>query len=399
MEISLQPESSVFDPTPGHSELRQVVRKFSEGPLREQAEHGDESEVFNIALFKRLGQELGLLGLTVSEEYGGSGLDAVAEVILHEELSKSDPAFTLSVLAHEILFVNNLFVNGRDNQKRAYLPKTISAEWIGGMGMTEPGVGTDVLSLNTVAVRKGDRYVLNGSKAWITNGYEGNCFLVYAKMDQPSHKQVTKFIIESSYPGFRVGKKERKMGMRGSSTALLYFEDMEVPAENLVGEENRGLISMMRNLEIERVALAAQSLGIAERCIEVMATYAIRDRVAFGKHLIEHGQIQRLVSESYADWMAARALVYQVAGRIAPNVRNSTAAAAAKLVATQMAERVGRNAIQVLGGNGYSREFPVERLFRDAVRLSIGGGSNEAMQKNIANDLIKMFGSGTPGGE
>lgn len=391
MEISLQPESSLFDPTPAHKELRTVIRKFSTGEVREQAEHGDETEQFNLPLFRKLGKELGLLGLTVSEDFGGAGMDAVAEVILHEELSKSDPSFTLSVLAHEILFVNNLFVNGNDAQKRKYLPGVISADKIGGMCMTEPGVGTDVLGLRTVAVKKGDRYVLNGSKAWITNGNEGNYFLVYAKLDQPSHKQVTKFIVESSYSGFRVGKKERKMGMRGSSTALLYFDDMEVPAENLVGEENRGLVSMMRNLEIERISLAAQSLGIAERCIEVMARYAIRDRVAFGKHLIEHGQIQRFIAESYADWMAARSLVYSVAGKIAPNVRNSMGAAAAKLVATQMAERVGRNAIQVLGGNGYSREFPVERLYRDAVLLSIGGGTNEAMQKNISNDLIKMF--------
>lgn len=391
MEISLKPESDLFDPTPAHRELREVVRKFSEGPLREQARHGDESEKFNIDLFRRLGSELGILGLTVPEDQGGAALGPVAEVILHEELSKSDPAFTLSVLAHEILFVNNLSVNGNDAQRKKYLPGVISAQKIGGMCMTEPGAGTDVLSLTTVAVKKGDRYVLNGSKAWITNGYEGDYFLVYAKMDNSSNKSITKFIVESAYPGFRVGKKEEKMGMRASSTAVLSFEDMEVPAENLVGEENRGLVSMMRNLEIERIALAAQSLGIAERCIEVMAKYTVSDRSSFGKHLIEHGQIQRLVSESYADWSAARCLVYHTAGRLSPNVRNSTAAAAAKLVATQMAERVGRNAIQVLGGNGYSREYPVERLYRDAVLLSIGGGTNEAMQKNIANDLIKIF--------
>jgi isovaleryl-CoA dehydrogenase len=393
MDVMLQQESPLFNPTPEHAGLRDVIRKFSEGPLAEQAREGDESEKFNIDLFRRLGGELGILGLTVSEQFGGAGMDAVAEVILHEEMSRFDPAFTLSVLAHEVLFVNNLFVNGNDAQRKKYLPQTVKAEKIGGMCMTEPGVGTDVLGLSTVAVKKADRYVLNGSKAWITNGYEGSYFLVYAKMDSKEQRHVTKFIVEKDFPGFRFGKKEEKMGMRASSTAVLYFEDLEVPEENLVGTENKGLVSMMRNLEIERIALAAQSLGIAQRCIEVMARYAIVDRQSFGRQLIEHGQIQRLVSESYADWLAARTLVYHTAGRIRPDERNSIGAAAAKLVATQMAERVGRNAIQVLGVcNGYSREYPVERLYRDAVLLSIGGGTNEAMQKNIAADLNKMFG-------
>lgn len=297
-------------------------------------------------------------------------------------------------MAHEVLFVNNFYHSSNAAQRAKYLSKVISGEWIGGMGMTEPGAGTDVLGMRTIAVKKGDKYVLNGSKQYITNGNVGSVFLVYAKMNKDS-KRTTSFLVESSFPGFSVGKKEEKMGMRSSPTTQLIFEDCEVPVENLVGQEDGALVHMMRNLEIERVTLAAQSLGIAKRCVDVMADYTIRHREAFGKKLSEFGQIQKLLAESYADYQAARALVYQVASGIHPENRNSLGAASAKLVATQMAERVSRNAIQALGGYGYCREYPVERLHRDSILLSIGGGTNEAMQKNIVADLKKIY-EGTP---
>ena len=381
----------IFNPTPDHLALRETVEKFSLGPMEEQAREHDEKERFNIELFRRIGAELGIFGLTVSEEYGGVGLDASAEVIVHEEFSRSDPGFTLSFLAHEVLFINNLFNSGTEEQKRKYLPGAIAGTKIGAMGMTEPGAGTDVLGLSTVAVKKGDRYVLNGAKQFITNGPECDYAIVYAKLDNKDHRNVTSFVVESAFPGFKVGKKEEKMGIKASSTSVLYFEDMEVPAENRISEENKGLVSMMRNLEIERVTLAAQSLGIARRCIDEMSRYAIRERQAFGKHLVEFGQIQRLLAESYAEWLAARSLVYNVALNIGPGKRNSLGAASAKLVATGMAERVARNAIQALGGYGYCREYPVERMLRDSILFSIGGGTNEAMQKNIAADLKKLY--------
>ncbi len=399
MSASVQPlptlldsVGDIYNPTDAHLQLREMVSRFSMSEIAAQATRHDEEERFNVDLFRRVGSELGIFGLTVSEQFGGAGMDAVAEVIVHEEMSRTDPAFTLSFLAHEVLFVNNLFVNGNDAQRRKYLPGVIAGTKIGGMGMTEPGVGTDVLGLSTVAVPKGDRFVLNGAKQFITNGYEGDYFLVYAKIDDTHRREISSFIIESSYPGFKVGKKEEKMGMKASSTAVLYFEDMEVPAENLVGGENKGVTSMMRNLEIERITLAAQSVGIARQCIDVMTRYAT-ERTSFGRPLFEHGQIQRLIAESYAEFLAARALVYDVAGKINPGARNSLGAASAKLVATGMAERVARSAIQVLGGYGYCREFGVERLLRDAILLSIGGGTNEAMQKNIARDLQKSGGA------
>ncbi|EQA34873.1 putative acyl-CoA dehydrogenase [Leptospira inadai serovar Lyme str. 10] len=390
MKGTLEKSFDLFNPTENHLSLRENVAAFAKQSLDEQAKEHDDGELFNASLFRRLGTELGIFGVTVPEEDGGMGLDPVASVIIHEEFSAYDPGFTLSYLAHEVLFVNNFYHSSNALQKRKYLAKVLSGEWIGGMGMTEPGAGTDVLGMSTIAVRRGDKYVLNGTKQYITNGNVGQVFLIYAKTSKEA-RRTTAFVVESSFPGFSVGKKEEKMGMRSSPTTQLVFDNTEVPAENLIGAEDGALVHMMRNLEIERVTLAAQSLGIAKRCVEIMCDYTIRHREAFGKKLIEFGQIQRLVAESYADYQAARALVYDVAAKIHPENRNSLGAASAKLVATQMAERVSRNAIQVLGGYGYCREYPVERLHRDAILLSIGGGTNEAMQKNIAADLRAIY--------
>ncbi|EPG72916.1 putative acyl-CoA dehydrogenase [Leptospira fainei serovar Hurstbridge str. BUT 6] len=390
MKGVLDKSFDLFNPTENHLSLRENVAMFAKQSLDEQAKEHDDGELFNAPLFRRLGTELGIFGVTVPEADGGMGLDPVASVIIHEEFSAYDPGFTLSYLAHEVLFVNNFYYSSNALQKQKYLSKVLSGEWIGGMGMTEPGAGTDVLGMSTIAVRRGDKYILNGTKQYITNGNVGQVFLIYAKTSKDA-RRTTAFIVESAFPGFSVGKKEEKMGMRSSPTTQLVFDNAEVPAENLIGVEDGALVHMMRNLEIERVTLAAQSLGIAKRCVEVMCDYTIRHREAFGKKLIEFGQIQRLVAESYADYQAARALVYDVAAKIHPENRNSLGAASAKLVATQMAERVSRNAIQVLGGYGYCREYPVERLHRDAILLSIGGGTNEAMQKNIAADLRALY--------
>lgn len=386
-----KPKFDLFNPTESHLSLRESVSNFAEREMDLQATEHDEKETFNLPLFKRLGSELGLFGITIPEEAGGHGLDPLASVIVHEEMSRFDPAFTLSYLAHEVLFVNNFYYSSNDEQQSRYLSKVLSAEWIGGMGMTEPGAGTDVLGMSTVAKKVGNKYILNGTKQYITNGSTSSVFVVYAKLDSINNRKTTAFIVESSYKGFSVGKKEEKMGMRGSPTTQLIFEDCEVPESNLLGVEDGALTHMMRNLEIERVTLAAQSLGIARRCIDIMCDYSMRHREAFGKKLSEFGQIQRMIAESYADLAAARALVYQVASEIHPDNRSSLGAASAKLVATQMGERVSRNAIQVLGGYGYCREYPVERLHRDSILLSIGGGTNEAMQKNIVSDLRRMY--------
>ena len=376
----------LFNPTDTHRELRSLVRRFGQERLEPQAGHYDETEAFNTELFRAVGTELSLFGVTVPESDGGAGLDPVAAVIIHEELSRFDPAFTLSYLAHEVLFVNNFYHCATADQRARYLRRVISGEWIAGMAMTEPNCGTDVLGMRTVASRDGEGYLLNGSKQFITNGPTGDIFLVYAKLGSTDRRDVTAFVVEANTPGFSAPNKEKKMGMRASPTSQLVFDNVRVPATNLLGGENLGTVHMMRNLELERVTLAAQSVGIALRCVDEMNRYA-RERAAFGKPLASFGQIQRLIAESYSQTAAARALVYYAASQIDPNSRHSLEAASAKLVATTTGETVARNAIQVLGGYGYCREYPVERMLRDAILLSIGGGTNEAMQKNITKDL------------
>ena len=387
--------TDLFNPTSEHRALRELVRSFTEREVDPQAESFDHAERFNIELFRQLG-ELGLLGITVDERFGGSGLDPLAAVIAHEELSAADPGFALAYLAHSMLFANNLQVNGSDAQRSKYLPDACTGKKVCGMCMTEPGAGTDVLGMQTTAAKKSDRYVLNGAKMWITNGAVsdtelGDTFLVYARLEGQPRNQLSMFILEKGYPGFSLGQKIKgKLGMRASTTAELVFEDCEVPAENLVGSEGAATICMMRNLEIERVALAAMSLGIARRSIEVMNRYA-SERTSFGKPLRDFGQIQRYISQSYAEFMAGRAYTYYTASSMKldePGHRLDSDGV--KLFTSTMGKDIADRAIQVLGGYGYVAEYAVERLWRDAKLLEIGGGTLEAHQKNMCRELQHM---------
>lgn len=376
---------ALFHPTPEHELLRQMVAEFARREVDPQAAATDVAGVLNVPLFRKLG-ELGLLGITVPEARGGSGLDAVAAVIVHHELAKYDPGFTLAYLAHSMLFVNNFDTCANDEQRARYLPKTLSGEWVAGMGMTEPGAGTDVLGMATTAVRDGDGYVLNGSKTYITNACEGYCFLVYAKLEG----RITAFVVDRDCPGFSTSAHIDKLGMRGSTMAELVFDDCRIPARNLLGREGDGLTHMMRNLEIERVTLAAISCGIAERCVEIMVRYA-DERRAFGQPLHAFGQIQRYIADGYAMTEAAKSLVYNVARDIGPEVRNRVGSDAAKLFAGPVGKTVADYAMQVMGGAGYCREYPVERLWRDAKLIEIGGGTIEAHQKNLTKDLVRTL--------
>lgn len=391
MSLPIWSTGSIFNPTEEHQALRESVARFGREHVHPQANEFDASETFNEPLFRRFATEMGLFGVTVSEEDGGLGMDATAAVIIHEELSRFDPALTMSYLAHEVLFVNNFYNSSNADQRARYLKKVIDGTWIAGMGMSEPQAGTDVLGLTTHARPEGDHFVLNGVKQWITNATHGDVFLVYARVKGAGRQQISAFIVERSFGGFSVGKKETKMGMRQSPTAQLIFEDVKVPRENLLGAEGGALVHMMRNLEIERLTLAAQAVGIAMQSTEVLADYAINDRKAFDKQLSSFGQIQRFIGEAYTKTEAARALVYQVAAATGPGARNSLGAGAAKLMATTTAEEVARMAIQTLGGYGYTCDYNVERLLRDAILLSIGGGTNEAMQKNITSDLVRLL--------
>ena len=385
----------IFNPSEEHQALREMLRKFSEKEVLEQAIEYDREERFNLSLFKAVG-ELGLLGVTVPEKWGGAGLDAVAATIVHEELSAADPGFCLAFLAHSMLFANNLALNGNDEQRAKYLPKACSGEIIGGMCMSEPNAGTDVLGMATSAKETEGGYILNGAKMWITNGALddetlGDVFLVYARLSGDPRQALSMFIVEKGDPGFSLGQRiKEKLGMRASGTAELVFEDCFVPADRLVGERGQATLHMMRNLELERVTLAAMSLGIARKSIEVMNTYAT-DRNAFGKRLRDFGQIQSMIADSYADYMAGRSYVYNIAGRLALDSHgNRLDSDGVKLYCGRMAKQVADRAIQVLGGYGYVGEYHVERLWRDARLIEIGGGTNEAHQKNMTRDLGRM---------
>ncbi len=388
----------LFQPTEEHRMLREMVRGFVRSEVEAQAHDFNKREAFNLPLFKKLG-ELGLTGITVPEAFGGSGMDATAACIVHEELSYADPGFALAYLAHAMLCANNVAVNASEAQKKKFLPKLSTGEWIGAMAISEPNVGTDVVRMETFAKKEGENYKINGRKMWITNGCvddkgtPADVVWLYARTDDGksgSKPKISTFIVEKGMPGFSVGQKILdKTGMRSSNTAELVFEDCVVPAANLIGGEGESLLHMMRNLELERVTLAAMSLGIAMRSVEVMNRYS-SERHAFGEPIREFGQIQKYIADSYAEYMAARCYVYEVARRMdLTKEGNRIDSDGAKLVASTMAKNVADRAIQVLGGYGYVGEYVVERLWRDAKLIEIGGGTIEAHEKNMTRDLAK----------
>jgi isovaleryl-CoA dehydrogenase len=366
-----------------------------------QALEYNKNEQFNLPLMKQLGG-LGVLGITVEEDYGGTALDATAVVLVHEELSYSDPAFCLSYLAHSLLLVNNISINATSTtQKQDFLPKCVTGECIGGMCMSEPNAGTDVLGgMKTKAVwdTTDNLWKLSGQKMWITNGTlddgrtPGDLFLVYARTG-PQRHDVTSFIVEKRMDGFSVGQKiNNKLGMRASPTAELVFDNVSIPSTNVVGAVHGATGCMIRNLEIERLGLAAMGLGIARRCINIMKDYA-KDRTAFGRPLWDFGQIEAAITTSYAEYMAGRTYVYTVARNLDLRTTDGSTALDAdgtKLYCAQMSKTIADRAIQVLGGYGYVGEYNVERLWRDSKLLEIGGGTNEAHHRNMGRGLRSL---------
>ena len=375
-----------------------MVRDWTQENVEPQALEYDREEKFNLPLLREMG-EMGLLGISAPEEYGGAGLDATACAIVHEELSASDPGFALAYLAHSMLFVNNLAKNGNDEQKERILPLVCSGEWIGAMAMSEPDVGTDVLGLSTTAEQQDDgTWKINGRKMWITNGCleeddtPADVVWVYAKTgtDDKGRVQMSTFLVEAGMPGYSVGQKiYDKTGMRASNTAELIFEDCIVPAENLVGEIGDSMIHMMRNLELERLTLAAMSLGIARRCLDEMNKYA-SERSAFKTQIRNFGQMQRYIGESWAKYRAMRAYVYDTANNMSLGKAGQRLDSdGVKLFTSTAAKEIADAAIQVMGGYGYVGEYNVERLWRDSKLLEIGGGTIESHHKNITRDLFK----------
>lgn len=354
------------------SQLRSAVRAWSAAHVEPQALEHDRDERFNRALFEKLGQELGVNDVSFEDDHS-------VPCVIAEELSYRDPGFCLSWMAHSVLFVHNLRTNGKTERQKSKVPE------IGAMCMSEPGAGTDVLGMTTTAVKDGDSYVLNGRKMWITNGGVADAMLVYAKVDG----QITLFLVEDG--GWQSTPIRGKCGMRSSPTAQIFFDDCRVSQENVVGEIGRGVKPMMKNLHLERLVLAAMSVGIARRCLDVARHYAA-ERQAFGSNLVHFGQIQRHLAESYAEMSAAKAYLYQVATKSSSSRMDSDGV---KLFAAKVATTGADRAMQVLGGNGYVADYAVERLWRDAKLLEIGGGTLESHQKNIANDLHRFLNDST----
>lgn len=368
-------------------QLAQVCKDFARNEIAPKAEHHDTHETFNLEAFKKMG-ELGLLGITADPEYGGAGLGATEATIVMEEFGKACPALTLSYLAHSMLCVNNINSNASKEQKEKYLPKLISGEHIGAMGMSEPGYGSDAVGMQCKARAEGEHYVINGNKMWITNAQYADVIYLYTRTGE-NKKDLTTFIVDAkNTPGYSVSKEIHKMGMRGSPTGELTFENAKVAKEQRVGNEGDSVYHMMRNLEIERLTIAGISLGVAQACVDQCIKYA-NEREQFGKTLGNFQLIQKMIAEMASETEMMRSFLYDSCKLWDEGKVDNTRAAMVKLQLPKMATKIALDAIQLHGGYGYSREFPVERLMRDNKLNEIGAGTNEVMIMIIAKNLLK----------
>lgn len=368
--------------------LREHVYQFSQGEIAPLAEKADENNMFPNELWPKLG-EMGLLGVTVSEEYGGSNMGYLAHTIAMEEVSRASAGIGLSYGAHSNLCVNQIFKNGNDEQRAKYLPKLVSGEHIGALAMSEPNAGSDVVSMKLRADKKGDRYVLNGNKMWITNGPDAHTFVIYAKTDTSAGPRgITAFIVEKGTPGFSQAQKLDKLGMRSSNTCELVFEDCEVPEENIMGGLGNGVRVLMSGLDYERLVLSGGPLGIMQSCMDVVVPY-IHDRTQFGKAIGEFQLIQGKIADMYTQMNAARSYVYAVARSCDRGETTRKDAAGAILYSAELATKMALDAIQLLGGNGYINEYSTGRLLRDAKLYEIGAGTSEIRRMLIGRELFK----------
>ncbi len=367
-------------------EIKEMAKDFALKELKTQAAIHDEDETFNINAFKKMG-ELGVLGLTAHEDFGGSGLGATHATIVMEEFGKQCASTTLSYLAHSILCVNNINSNGSLEQKKKYLPKLISGEWIGAMGMSEPAHGSDAVGIQTKAEEKDSHFLINGTKMWITNAQYADVVYLYTRTGVEK-KNLSTFIVEKGTPGFSIGKPIHKMGMRGSPTGELVFENAKVPKDQLVGKVGDSIYHMMKNLDIERITISGISLGIAKACLEQCIQYA-GERSQFGKTIGEFQLIQKMIAEMSTEVAMMESFLYSTAKEYDRGNRSPHLAAQVKLAIPKMCTKIALDAIQLHGGYGYSREFPLERYLRDNKLNEIGAGTNEVMILIIAKQLLK----------
>ncbi|QQD17234.1 isovaleryl-CoA dehydrogenase [Spongiibacter nanhainus] len=368
--------------------LRDMTYNLAKTELAPRAEEIDRDNAFPMDMWKKFG-DLGLLGITVSEEYGGSDMGYLAHCVAMEEISRASASVGLSYGAHSNLCVNQIYKNGNDAQRSQYLPKLCSGEHIGALAMSEPNAGSDVVSMKLRAEKKGDRYILNGNKMWITNGPDAHVYVIYAKTDpEAGPRGMTAFIVERDFPGFSRAQKLDKLGMRGSNTCELVFENCEVPEENVLGEVGRGVNVLMSGLDYERTVLSGGPVGIMQACLDVVVPY-LHDRKQFGQSIGEFQLMQGKVADMYTELNASRAYLYAVARACDRGEESRKDAAAVILYTAERATQTALQAIQTLGGNGYINEYPTGRLLRDAKLYEIGAGTSEIRRMLIGRELFK----------
>ncbi|MFL9878159.1 isovaleryl-CoA dehydrogenase [Herbaspirillum rhizosphaerae] len=382
-----------FDHGEDIAALRESVAAFAQAEIAPRAAEIDRSDQFPMDLWKKMG-DLGVLGITADEEYGGAAMGYLAHIVALEEISRASASVGLSYGAHSNLCVNQIKRNGTTEQKNKYLPKLISGDFIGALAMSEPNAGSDVVSMKLRADLKGDRYVLNGTKMWITNGPDADVLVVYAKTDlEAGARGMTAFLVEKGFKGFSVAQKLDKLGMRGSHTGELVFQDCEVPAENVLGGVGRGVNVLMSGLDYERTVLSGGPLGIMQACMDVVVPY-VHDRKQFGQSIGEFQLMQGKIADMYSTMMACKAYVYAV-GQACDRAKTPDAAralrkdaAGAILYSAEKATWMAGETIQALGGNGYINEYPAGRLWRDAKLYEIGAGTSEIRRMLIGRELF-----------
>ena len=366
--------------------LQETVRDFAQKNIAPRASEIDHSNQFPRDLWPLMG-ELGLLGVTVPEEFGGSNMGYFAHVICMEEISRASASVGLSYGAHSNLCVNQLVLNGSESQKKKYLPKLVSGEHLGALAMSEVQAGSDVASMRLQAKQEGDHFVLNGNKMWITNGPGADVLIVYAKSEPFDEKHITAFIVEKNMPGFSTAQKMDKLGMRGSDTCELVFQNCRVPAENVLGEIAKGMYVLMRGLDYERLVLAAGPVGIMQACMDVVLPY-VHERVQFGKPIGTFELMQGKLADMHTRLNASRAYLYSVAAQADLGETSRADCASVILYCAENATWMGSEAIQCLGGNGYVNEYPAGRLYRDAKLYEIGAGTSEIRRMLIGRELF-----------